>query len=195
MEETEEKKINTSRLFDGKKIDVIEFVNTIANVSQRLDSLEKGQSEIKEILSGTLETPPPPAMSDPLELDPDSWINIAKSVLGRHEDHDTRSLMEFFEKGGFEWDPRGDAHAWCAAYVRATLAQAGLPVLESLKAADWKAYGEPCEEKYGAIVVGKSHVAFCLGDGKLIGGNQGDMVKEGNIEWYISNPVFRWPVA
>lgn len=136
-----------------------------------------------------------PDMSVPRDLDPNSWMNSAKSVLGQHEDHDTEALMEYFRKGGFEWDPRGDEHAWCAAYVRATLAQTGLPVLESLKAADWKEYGEPCEEQYGAIVVGKSHVAFCLGDGKLIGGNQGDMVKEGNIEWYISKPVFRWPVA
>lgn len=181
------------------------MLNAVTKVQEKVETLQTQLAESNEKLDLILEailnlstedTTQQPAVSAPIVgLDPEKWMDIAMTTKGWHEDNHTEKLMAYFRQGGFEWDPRGDENAWCGAFVRATLVQAGMLAIDSLKAKDWKQYGQPCDEKFGAIVAGNSHVAFCLGGGELIGGNQGDMVKVGNIEWYISNPVYRWPIG
>jgi len=127
------------------------------------------------------------------------WLEIAYQYNGLHEEKDAEALMAFFESAGFQWDPRGDQNAWCGAYVRACLVRAGLPDPgeDGLRASFYKTYGveEKGKPRPGALVIGPNHVALLVEGNKIIGGNQGDMVKEGQVDWYFSNPVYRYPVV
>lgn len=180
-----------SQLFDGKKVDVIGLVNAIANVSERLDGLEKGQSEIKEILSGALETPPAPDMTIPRELDPNSWLDQAKNYIGIDEDDDEDKVIGLSKTAGTPIE--SSETPWCAIFVNAILAMVGLNTTGTMRARDFIDYGEACEEKVGAIVVYKSHVGFVPEIGKVLGGNQSDGVNIGNQEWYGKPIAYRWP--
>ena len=183
--------MNISKLFDGKKIDVIGLVQTIEKVSERLESLEKGQGEIKEIISGALETPPAPDMSVPRELDPDAWMNPAKELIGLDEDVDEEKVIELSKKAG---TPITSSETpWCAIFVNAILAMAGLKTTGTMRARDFADYGLECEEKVGAIVVYKSHVGFVPEIGKVLGGNQSDGVNIGAQSWYGTPIGYRWP--
>lgn len=183
--------MNISKLFDGKKIDVVGLVNTIENISGRLDSLEQGQTEIKEIVSGALAAPPSPDMTQPLVLDPDSWLAVAKGFIGLDEDTDEDKVIELSETAGTPID--SSETPWCAIFVNAILVRVGLQTTGTLRARDFAEYGEACEEKVGAIVVYKSHVGFVPGKGKVLGGNQSDGVNIGEQSWYGTPIAYRWP--
>jgi hypothetical protein len=55
----------------------------------------------------------------------EQMLKNAMTVLGRNENKDTKVLMEYFRKGGVNWDPRGKNH-WCGVFVQSSLAQAGV---------------------------------------------------------------------
>lgn len=87
-----------------------------------------------------------------------------------------------------------DETPWCGVAMGGWLSECGLPVpKEYYRASTWGGYGYPCEgPKLGAIAVmtrqGGGHVGIVTGvtaDGghvRVLGGNQGDMVKESFFE-------------
>jgi uncharacterized protein (TIGR02594 family) len=105
-----------------------------------------------------------------------------------------------------------DETAWCAAFVNWCLLQAGQPRGPSARAKDWMTYGDALDAPVpGAITViykkpsGKKkngmtpsgyHVGFYIhhttNSVTLLGGNQGDRVKEETFQGYTIK-AFRWP--
>ena len=118
------------------------------------------------------------------------WMQVAEGLKGLHEIDDNEELQDFLG-----CDP--ELTPWCAAFVNQCLQEAGHTGIGSLRARDFADWGEECDKKDGAVAVFKSHVGFVKGE-KLLGGNQGNMVKESNLDWYHKNMEFlgyRWPVA
>jgi len=194
-----------TNLFDGKKINIIQLVNTIGDISEKLEkleSLEEKITHISEILDriNSAELPVPTSdmgASDPAlqELDPDEWMKKAHSYVGldEHEPDDEKKIISLSHKAG---TPITDAEIpWCAIFVNAILAMCGLKTTGTMRARDFMEYGEECEEKVGAIVVYRSHVGFVSEKGKCLGGNQSDSVCEGEQSWYGKVLGYRWPVA
>lgn len=201
--------MNISKLFDGKKIDVIGLVNTIANVSERLDSLEKGQSEIKEILSGTLETPSAANMT-PLQTPKlievvgmeAPWVVDGLTWDGKSEVEDEEELKSFL---GFNPnDQDADGKSWCAGFWLKIFEALGFDVSGlDLRAISFATFGYDLMELYppetlpnGSILVFQpdpegdfpiSHIGVKVDGDKLFGGNQGDKAKRSNLAWYLSN--------
>lgn len=126
------------------------------------------------------------------------WIDIARKEMGVHEIpgpeanprivayHQTTTLRA-----------TSDEVPWCSSFVNWCLKQAGIQGTNSAAAASWLKWGSPCSRDAGAVVVlrhkvagqdaatGSSsgfHVGFLLaidaGHVRVLGGNQGDMVKE-----------------
>ncbi len=101
---------------------------------------------------------------------------------------------------------RHDETAWCAAFVGACLARAGIEGTASLMARSYLAMGEPCTEiRPGAIAVLRrgedaslGHVGFVVGETEthlvLLGGNQSDAV---SVAAFPRGDVLglRWPAA
>lgn len=120
---------------------------------------------------------------------------IAKSYLGLQEWPGARhnpKVVGFFEQSGHGW-VEDDETPWCAAFVGAVLAQAGMRGTGKLNAQSYKKWGEEVALEYaqeGDVVVfwrespdsWKGHVGFYAGqtqDGVLVlGGNQGNAVSE-----------------
>lgn len=119
-------------------------------------------------------------------------IDIAESLLGRGEVPDQAMLSEFLENGGQRLDPVETA--WCAAFVNATLSQAGLQGTNQLNARSFLDWGQPVDTpQRGDVAVfsrgdpngWQGHVGFFEGynpDGtiRVLGGNQGDAVSVAN---------------
>lgn len=125
-------------------------------------------------------------------------LQVAYGCNGLHEVKDVKRLMAFFESAGFTFDPRGDVNPWCGAYVRACLVLAGFPDpgSDGFRASFYEDYGIEViegEPPPGSLVIGPNHIAILVEGTKIIGGNQGDMVKEGQVDWYFSDPVYRIP--
>ena len=135
-------------------------------------------------------------------MDRPKIVEKAYEFDGLHENHDVEKLMAFFREAGVEWDPRGDANAWCGVFVRCLCIVCGFedPGPACHQARQFKNYGPECEPQAGCIVYGERHVAVMVDPdwdfgGKIIGGNQGDKVKEGGLDWYFSDPKFIMPVS
>lgn len=124
--------------------------------------------------------------------DPTPWLTEAKKWEGLDEVDDNEKLQAFL---GI--DP--EEVSWCAAFANKVLEATGYKTTGTLRARDFAQYGEDCECQTGAIAVFRSHVGFVSDDeSKLLGGNQGNMVKESNLQWYHDNMVFlgyRWPAV
>ena len=112
------------------------------------------------------------------------WIQKAREYFGMDEKDDHAVLSELM--GGI--DP--EKTPWCAYFVDEILGKCGLPKQNSGLAADFANYGVECEKANGAIAVFDGHVGFVVKDTKILGGNQGDMVKENNLQWYHDNRKF-----
>ena len=108
------------------------------------------------------------------------WIAVARTFYHKDEIDDNAELQAFL---GI--DPAETP--WCAYFVDKCLEKAGCKPLNSGLAADFAEYGQPCEECEGAIAVFDGHVGFVVANGKILGGNQGDMVRENNLAWYHAN--------
>ncbi len=120
------------------------------------------------------------------------WMDIAESYVGLKEVKGARhnkTIVEMFARVGHAW-VQDDETAWCAAFVGACLAEAGLPHTSSLAARSYLNYGTKVSRpRHGCIVVFKrgnnpvqGHVGFYAGETdthiKVLGGNQSNMVKE-----------------
>lgn len=109
-------------------------------------------------------------------------LGIARQYLGADEIRDPQKLSAFFREANIKIDPR--AVPWCAAFVNASLASAGVPGTGSLAAASFYKYGTPVDPKDvrpGDIAVWPHHVAFTSsgvqdGSFSVVGGNQGGTV-------------------
>lgn len=118
------------------------------------------------------------------------YLGLAQTMLGSREDADRAAIMAYFARGGVNLDPV--AEAWCAAFVNATLEQAGFSGTNSNMARSFLQWGR---EVQGAPQVGDigvlprgdderfGHVGIVSavnpnGTVTLLGGNQGDAVSE-----------------
>lgn len=119
-------------------------------------------------------------------------LEIAAQNIGLSERDQRAALMDYMETGGVNLDPA--TTAWCAAYVNATLQQAGMKGTGSNMARsflDWgRAVDEPQRGDLAVFTRGDpngpyGHVGFFDGynsDGtiRVLGGNQGDKVSIAN---------------
>lgn len=115
-------------------------------------------------------------------------ITIASRFVGMTEDADRSELSAYIKTGGLSVNP--DNTAWCAAFVGAVLAEAGMKGTGELNAKSYLQWGVKTETpKRGDVVVlwrgsresWKGHVGFFNGfdtDGNILilGGNQDDKV-------------------
>ncbi len=172
--------MNTSKLFGDAKVD--KLVETLVSMDSKLGIIVEALS----VSSPTLPTETPET-----ELDSNSWMRPAESFIGLDEDADEAQVIEFSQTAG---TPIASSETpWCAIFVNAILAMAGLRTTGTMRARDFADYGLECEEKVGAIVVYKSHVGFVPEIGKVLGGNQSDGVNIGEQSWYGTPIAYRWP--
>jgi uncharacterized protein (TIGR02594 family) len=124
-------------------------------------------------------------------------FQIAQSTVGLNETTKVDVLNEYLKNGGQNLNPQ--QLAWCASYVNATLAQAGIEGTGSNLARSFLNWGvEVDQPQRGDIVVLSrgndptyGHVGFFDGyneDGtvRILGGNQGDAV---NVSSYNASRV------
>lgn len=148
----------------------------------------------------------------------EAMLANALSVKGLNEYKDTKTLMEYFKKGGQNWDPRGKKNAWCAVFVNTSLAQAGIKGTGSATASDFLNWGHevssPESMQAGDVLVLKTyrgsnrairpgtaggHVGMATGrtrmnngvlEIEMYGGNQSDGAGGGTtLAWYPSNKL------
>lgn len=115
-------------------------------------------------------------------------MTLARDTLGMDENEQRETLAAYLADGGQNIDPAKTA--WCAAFINATLAKAGMGGTGSLAARSFLNWGEEVDQpQRGDVVVlsrgdpngPQGHVGFFDGfndDGtiRLLGGNQGDKV-------------------
>ncbi|WP_290708558.1 TIGR02594 family protein, partial [Flavihumibacter sp. CACIAM 22H1] len=124
------------------------------------------------------------------------WMTIAEKEIGQVEikeknKHNERIIEYHSTTSGKFQD---DETAWCSSFVNWTMEKAGYSGTGSARALSWKDWGKSTggEPVFGAIAVidyggGKGHVGFVTAiDGDnitiLLGGNQGDQVKESKFK-------------
>ena len=115
-------------------------------------------------------------------------FEIAQSLIGAGEAPDRAMLEDFLATGGQSLDPVETA--WCAAFVNASLGQAGMEGTGKLNARSFMDWGQPVDQpQQGDVAVfsrgdpngWQGHVGFFDGyndDGtiRVLGGNQGNAV-------------------
>ena len=120
------------------------------------------------------------------------WYIEAMKWLHKNEIDDRDTLEPFL---GINPDDSAGGLSWCAAFMNSALKSVGLVGTGSNMALSFSEdWGQQCKICDGAIVVfvesnGRNgHVGIVCDDGvKILGGNQGDMVRKNNIAWYLSN--------
>ena len=117
-----------------------------------------------------------------------SPFQFAETMLGMGERPNRQAIQDYLKTGGANLDPA--TTAWCAAFVNASLGQAGMKGTGSNMARSFLNYGQPVNEpQQGDLAIFTrgdpngpfGHVGFFAGynpDGtiKVLGGNQGDAV-------------------
>ena len=166
------------------------------NIKDNFDKIFEQLGDIKHKLDLVYTMGQPVNSLDPPdpkpELDPDMWMELAEEYVGIDEVNDEGTVIGMAKVAGTPI-PSSDT-PWCAIFVNFVLTKANLPITGSMRARDFENYGEPCEEKRGAIVVYRSHVGFVSEPGKVLGGNQSDGVNIGEQRWYGKPIAYRWPV-
>ena len=131
------------------------------------------------------------------------WITIARTYLGTKEgvdDADNPVVVGFYKLAGHP-EVKHDAVPWCAAFVGAVLALAGIKGTGTLWALDYSKWGQKLKgPALGAIATktrnGGGHVFFVVGWDKDyvygLGGNQGDAVSIVRFPRSIINS-YTWP--
>lgn len=140
------------------------------------------------------------------------WMAVARGELGQKEikgAEDNPRIREYH--GATTMGEKSDEVAWCSSFVNWVMAKAKLKGTRSAAAASWVDWGAASEPRRGAVVViynakaansalsrSGNHVGFLIEDvgwgWKLLGGNQGDMVKESCFSkksWTLK--AVRWP--
>ena len=182
------------------KRSVDEYLRTI--IREEVQQLIDGETGVKEVSKPAIISEQPAATSlktvSPGEMPP--WVTKAYEYNGLMESDDRDVLEPFL---GINPDDQAGGLPWCAAFVSKTLEECGIQSTESLTAVDYANWGQECEKKDGAIAVfgpgniPGGHVGFIVNNGtKILGGNQGDMVRENNLAWYEQNKKllgYKWP--
>ena len=119
------------------------------------------------------------------------WLTEARTYLNLHENTDRTEIEKLFEFGEFDINPQ--VTSWCAAFVGSVLAKKGLGHTHLPGSRSYRTWGEPCEERVGAVVVFNGHVGFVSSLGKVLGGNQSDRVNIQPQSWYGTVHSYRWP--
>ena len=115
-------------------------------------------------------------------------MRIAGQQLGMNENEQNAALQEYMRNGGVNLDPA--VTAWCAAFVNASLGQAGLEGTGSNMARSFENWGQAVDTpQEGDLAVfwrdspesGLGHVGFFQGYDEagnimVLGGNQNDSV-------------------
>ena len=162
-----------------------DFVAALRNLRDAIDVvIEKAEGLSVDKTGAGAVVGAPPAITKPY------WIDKAREFSNLHEIDDNDKLEAFLHV-----DP--ELTPWCCAFLNSVFTAVGLKGVDSLRARDYAGWGEETEKKDGAVAVFKSHVGLVVGS-KLLGGNQGNMVKESNLAWYHKNMDFlgyRWPVV
>ena len=157
--------------------------------AQMIEKLEVAANALADLLEMAKATTRDVQLEE--SSDPHPWLTEAKRWEGLDEVDDNEKLQAFL---GI--DP--EQVSWCAAFANKVLEATGYKTTGTLRARDFADYGVGCDEQTGAIAVFRSHVGFVSEQpGKLLGGNQGNMVKESNLQWYHDNMLFlgyRMPV-
>ena len=83
----------------------------------------------------------------------------------------------------YDWD----VVAWCAHGLNCVLENCGIEGTGSMRARDFANWGDEGDGSYGDIAVFDKHVTVVVENGKALGCNQGDTVKESNLKWYHDN--------
>lgn len=133
-----------------------------------------------------------------------TWLEIAEGEIGVKEvagDADNPRIVEYHACTTLK--ATEDSTPWCSAFVNWCMVQAGEKATNSAAARSWLKWGIPlATPKEGCIVILKrgappsGHVglfAADLGDRvRILGGNQGDMVKYSN---FLKTDIlgYRWP--
>lgn len=132
------------------------------------------------------------------------WMVIASKYIGLHEGTDLKAnpaVIKFFQESKHPEIKNDHKTPWCAAFVGAVLAEAGLPNTGTLWALDYSKYGKKLDKPVvGCIATkkrnGGGHVFFVASfDDKYVyglGGNQNDQV---SIARYPRSVIFSytWP--
>jgi uncharacterized protein (TIGR02594 family) len=148
----------------------------------------------------------------PIPEDDAPWMAIARGELGQKEIKGAENnprIREYHAATSMGAQP--DEVAWCSSFVNWCLMKAGLKRTHSAAAASWVDWGVDTDPRRGAVVViynaaaknsalshSGNHVGFLVEDlgwgWKVLGGNQGDMVKESCFskkKWALK--AVKWP--
>lgn len=172
-----------------------QFLDKLSELLDRLEPLAEAMTLVQAKIDRDKAQP---AESPVLLIVPEDedapWIVEAQKWMGLNEMDDQEELQAFL---GINPNDQAGGLPWCAAFVDKVLEACGIKGTGSLRAADFQNWGQPCEERNGAVAVFDGHVGFVVQDGeKILGGNQGDMVRLNNLAWYKNNRKFlgyRWP--
>jgi uncharacterized protein (TIGR02594 family) len=143
-----------------------------------------------------------------------AWMSIAEAELGTAElpgvAHNQRIIAYH---AATSLAAQTDEVPWCASFINWVMREAGFAGTNSALANSWSRWGMACTAKFGAITVIKRknatsdaatgsstgfHVGFLVEKTatrvRLLGGNQGDMVKLSNFSLSgYEVRAYRWP--
>ena len=134
------------------------------------------------------------------------WMVIASKYIGLHEGTSLKAnpaVVKFFQESKHPEIKNDHTTPWCAAFVGAVLAEAGLPNTGTLWALDYAKYGQKLDKPIvGAIAtkkrVGGGHVFFIASfDDKYVyglGGNQNDQVSIARFDRKVIY-AYTWPTG
>ena len=142
------------------------------------------------------------------------WYDIALREIGVAEVSGPSAnprILEYLRETPLAQGGESDETPWCAAFVNCCLAQAQIPGTKSAAARSFLKWGAARDPRPGAIVVIRRlvgttpitasgfHVGFFVSGTektiRLLGGNQGNAVKESDfplLKWNVL--AIRWPV-
>lgn len=134
------------------------------------------------------------------------WMKIAHDYIGLHEGTSLKAnptVVKFFAESKHPEIKNDHTTPWCAAFIGAVLAEAGLPNTGTLWALDYSKYGQKLDKPIvGAIATkkrnGGGHVFFVVSfDDKYVyglGGNQNDQVSIARFDRKVINS-YTWPTG
>lgn len=135
------------------------------------------------------------------KLEPE-WLDIARNDIGNPESlgpNDSPLIRKMLGKLSALWLK---GQPWCGSILAYWMQQCAIPYPKDYyRAIAWATWGTACGPVLGAIVVlrrdGGGHVGIVVGktpEGllRVLGGNQGDQVRE---SWFAPSRVlsYRWP--
>ena len=180
-------------------IDIIQSIRgCLTEIEQIIEaSPDTGMDELQNVQDGqpaeVLAPVPEEIKTINIDGNQSPWVLALRAKEGKSEIEDEEELTEWL--GHNPNDDDEDGLAWCASGLNAALRDAGLPTTGSMAAISFNDYGYECEEKDGAILVfqpkqGKrriSHVCVRVNGNRALGANQGDCLKESNLDYYKQN--------